>query len=128
MDQQSFERMQEADRIIVVDAMLAGGQPGSIYRVPLEQCRQSTFIASLHGFDLRRALTLAGRSDSPETTVIGVEPEVLDWSMDLSPRVSRVLPLLLDVVRKEMESYSQAPRAANHGSSPRWFGQQERAS
>ncbi len=120
--------LKEAEKVIVVDAMKADGEPGSIYRVPLEQCRKSPFIASLHGFDLSRVMALAGRSDLPEITVIGVEPEVIDWSMELSPGISAVLPLLLDVVRKEMGkemdggvSSSQGPPAANPRSSLGWF-------
>jgi hydrogenase maturation protease len=95
--------LREAEKVIVVDAMKAEGEPGSIYRVPLEQCRKTPFIASLHGFDLSRVIALAGRSDHPEVTVIGVEPGVIGWSMELSPGITAVLPLLLEVVREEMQ-------------------------
>ena len=41
--------LEEAKRIVVMDAMQAGGRPGSIYRVPLESCGNTPNISSMHG-------------------------------------------------------------------------------
>ena len=94
--------LERADRVIVMDAMKGHGVPGTIYRVPMDQCTGNSCIASLHGFDLRSVLTLAGCEASPEVLVLGVEPAVIDWSMDLSPTVKKALPLLLETVREEL--------------------------
>ena len=94
--------LEKADRVIVMDAMKGHGSPGTIYRVPMDQCTGNTCIGSLHGFDLRSVLTLAGCKTPPEVLVLGVEPAVIDWSMSLSPPVKSALPVLLDAVRTEL--------------------------
>jgi hydrogenase maturation protease len=99
--------LEKADRVIVMDAMEGHGSPGTIYRVPMDQCTGNTCIGSLHGFDLRSVLTLAGCKTPPEVLVFGVEPAVIDWSMALSPPVKSALPVLLDAVRTELSQSSQ---------------------
>ena len=77
-----------ADRVVVVDAMKGGGTPGTVYRVSIDECACSGPIGSVHGFDFASVLHLAGRDEPPEMVVIGVEPECIDWSMELSQAVS----------------------------------------
>lgn len=100
--------IEEADRIIVVDAVKADGRPGSVYRMSYDECIRSECIASMHGFDLSRVLALTQRSGPPEVIVIGVEPARIDWSLDLSPQVAEALPAVLDAVRKELGSEATA--------------------
>jgi hydrogenase maturation protease len=98
--------IEKADRIIIVDAVKADGAPGSVYRIPIQDMAASPVIASMHGFDFSRVLCLAGRSEAngtPEVIVIGVEPAVIDWSLELSPLVARALPTVLAAVRGEVE-------------------------
>ena len=66
--------IEKADRILLIDAMEGGGAPGSVYRVPFDQCLHPEMLASLHGFDLSRVLFMAGNNRKPEVTVFGVEP------------------------------------------------------
>ena len=91
-----------ADRVIVVDAMKGGGTPGSVYRVALDECEHPGPIGSVHGFDLTSAMYLAGRSDTPEVIVIGVEPDVIGWSTGLSDAVADAVPCVIETVRKEL--------------------------
>jgi hydrogenase maturation protease len=95
--------IEEADRIIVVDAVKAGGEPGTIYRMPMNSFRRKEMIASMHGFDLFGVLALAGRTLFPEVLVIGVEPARIEWSMELSPRVADSLPAVVQAVREMMD-------------------------
>lgn len=104
--------METADRIIIVDAMKADGQPGSIYRIPLEDCKKAEQIGSLHGFDINRVMALSGRTDQPEVIVIGIEPAVIDWSTELSPEVTAVFPTLLDFIRQEIASVDMSINSA----------------
>lgn len=98
----TLDELEQADRIIVIDAMQNGNAPGTVYKIPLDECSGSPCIASMHGFDLFRVMALAGRTTPPPVTVFGVEPGVIDWSMELSPPVAASLPHLLDAVRKEL--------------------------
>lgn len=94
--------IEKADRIIILDAMKANGPPGTVYRIPFDECKHPQTIASLHGFDLSRVLALAGREDSPEVLVFGVEPAQISWSMDLSELVSAAIPELIAAVYREV--------------------------
>ena len=91
-----------ADRVIILDAMKGHGDPGTIYRVPMDQCTGNSCIGSLHGFDLRSVLALAGREAPSDVLVMGVEPAAIEWSMELSPQVRNALPRLLEAVREEL--------------------------
>jgi hydrogenase maturation protease len=106
----------EADRIIVVDAVKADCDPGTVYKMPFDAFLKPECIASMHGFDLSRVLYLTQREDVPEVTVIGVEPAQIDWSLDLSPRVAEVLPFVIEAVREaigEGGSFAEClPKAA----------------
>jgi len=94
--------LEEAGRVIVVDAMQAEGTPGTIYTIPLEDCSGSPCIASMHGFDIFRVMSLVGRNDPPPVNVFGVEPELIHWSMSLSPRVAASLPHLITALQQEL--------------------------
>jgi hydrogenase maturation protease len=82
----------QADRILLVDAMEGGGAPGTVYRVPFDQCRHPGMLASLHGLDLSRVLFMAGNDRKPEIMVFGIEPARIEWGMELSPAVQHALP------------------------------------
>jgi len=94
--------LQKADRVIVVDAMKGHGNPGTVYRTTMGECIGNTCIGSLHGFDLRSVLALAGCEKAPEFIVLGVEPGIIEWSMELSAPVKHALPGLLEALRKEI--------------------------
>ena len=84
-----------ADRVLVIDAMEAGGGPGTIYRVGVEDVADGTIKTSLHEVDLLAALRFLTNGRRPEITVLGVEPETIAAGLDLSPRVQAALPQLV---------------------------------
>ena len=94
--------IEKADRILLIDAMEGGAAPGSVYRVPFDQCRHPEMLASLHGFDLSRVLYMAGSDRAPEVTVFGVEPARIEWGTELSPVIQRVLPAVEKAILNEL--------------------------
>ncbi|HEY2400696.1 MAG TPA: hydrogenase maturation protease [Steroidobacteraceae bacterium] len=94
--------IEKADRILLIDAMEGGGAPGSVYRVPFDQCLHPEMLASLHGFDLSRVLFMAGSNRTPEVTVFGVEPARIEWGTELSPVIQGVLPAVEDAILNEV--------------------------
>ena len=94
--------IEKADRILLVDAMEGGAAPGSVYRVPFDQCRHPEMLASLHGFDLSRVLYMAGNDCAPEVTVFGIEPARIEWGTELSPVIQRVLPAVEKAILNEL--------------------------
>ncbi len=95
-----------AERVIVIDAVRAGGVPGAVYRLPLAECelRPREPGLSLHDAGLAEvfhALKLL-TPEPPEVVLIGVEPASLELGTELSPAVSAKLPLILDLVEEEL--------------------------
>jgi len=98
----ALPEIEKADRIIIVDAMKADHAPGTVYRVPFEDCMKPECIASLHGFDLSRVLALTGRTSLPEVIVIGVEPARIDWGIELSPEIQDMVPPVVEAIKAEL--------------------------
>jgi hydrogenase maturation protease len=96
----------QSGRIIIVDAMKAGGQPGIIYRAPLKELglkpeENAVSIHQMHFIEAMHMVNLLGHY--PETLVFGVEPDIIDWGTELSPEVERSLPRVVDLVRQEID-------------------------
>lgn len=94
----------EASRLIIVDAVRGGHPPGSVYRILLDECARPGIIASMHGFDLSRVIALAGGDPNLEAVVIGVEPDVIGWSTELSATVEEALPAVFEALEIECGS------------------------
>lgn len=92
------------ERVIVVDAVLGGGAPGTVYRFGDEVefdasgARRASHDVGL--LETLRAFSLPG--EDPEIVVIGVEPEKIDWGLDLSPIVEASIPRVVEIVRREI--------------------------
>jgi len=88
------------DRLLVIDAVDVGEQPGTVIRLEGAALDRLPGKASVHqlGFaDLMTALKLLGEPPR-ETVVIGVQPQSTDWSADLTLPVSTSLPGAVDAV------------------------------
>jgi len=90
-------------KIIVIDAIRAGGEPGRIYRFHFDELEQvETNTGSAHQLQAVDALRLL-RKICPclsrcEITVIGVEPKVMELSTDLSEEVRESIADLTQLV------------------------------
>lgn len=100
--------LQGIERLIVIDAMKAGGEPGRIYRCGTDDLVSSPLASlSLHHIDFLQALQMArGQGDDlkDRTTIFGVEPCRMEWSMELSPVIQEKIPLLKKLVLEEIHS------------------------
>ncbi len=90
-------------KLIVIDAMKAGGSPGDIYRCrPEDLLPKEEAPISLHDIGLLETLTMAQKKGLEiDTVVIGVEPMVFDWGMELSEEVKNRIPDIIEAVLKE---------------------------
>ncbi|NSW81842.1 MAG: HyaD/HybD family hydrogenase maturation endopeptidase [Syntrophothermus sp.] len=96
----------ESDKLIVIDAMEGGGEPGTIYRVSFEnlELKRKGELLSSHQLQFHEAVEMAKMMGCcPEITVIGIEPKTIDWGTDLSPEVQRRLPRVVELVLQEIE-------------------------
>jgi hydrogenase maturation protease len=95
----------EADRLIVIDAVRGGAEPGTIYRFSIDDVKRcpSGFKTSVHQIGILEVIDLSGLiGKTPHTTVIGIEPKSLEMGMELSPEIREKLPRLIDIVLEEI--------------------------
>ena len=100
----------EAQRLIVVDAVKGGSPPGSIYRFDIKDAPSSpdTYKTSVHQIGILEIVHLSELiGQTPETTVIGVEPKSLDMGMTLSPEVEAKIPKIIELILEEVRRPDQ---------------------
>ena len=90
-------------KLIAIDAMKAGGTPGTIYKCrPEDLLPEEKGPISLHEIGLIESLNMAQKMGMKiDTVIIGVEPEILDWGMELTEAVKNKIPLIIEAVLKE---------------------------
>jgi len=96
-----FHLVMEADRLIVVDCVRGGDEPGSVYRFDITDVDHppDLFRTSVHQIGITEVVSLTGTMRTPpRTTIIGVEPGDISMSMELSGRVQVALPRVLGIV------------------------------
>jgi hydrogenase maturation protease len=99
--------LMEADACIVLDAVLGGDVPGTIYRLTGEDLRKSlAFKDSMHQSDLVDTLIscqLVGKR--PDTVVIGMEPlDFKSMAVELTPTITERLPAMCDIALTELRA------------------------
>lgn len=78
------------EKVVVVDALKGGGEPGTVYRVrPKDLKGEEARSLSLHQVDLLEVMEMARLLGyEAEVVIIGVEPKEISWGMELSPEVA----------------------------------------
>jgi hydrogenase maturation protease len=93
--------LEKADRVLVIDAATGGKPPGTVYLFEATENTEAKSLTSIHSMGLREAARfLAAGRPAPLITVLGVEPETLDYGMDLSCAVQAALPRVLALARE----------------------------
>jgi hydrogenase maturation protease len=93
------------DKMVIVDAARAGGEPGTVYRfLPADFAAEKSVLASAHEMGVVENLTLMSLSGNQprETIIIGVEPAEIDWGTELSPVLRGKLPDIIKAVLSEI--------------------------
>jgi hydrogenase maturation protease len=116
----ALDLLEWADKILAIDAMQAGGAPGTIYACGAGDVHQGGIQASLHEFNLLAALNFLKDKARPEIVILGVEPEEIAFGLELTPRVAAALPRLTAAARDLVARWRQAPGPQDHqgGASP----------
>ena len=95
-----------AEQVIVVDAIDAGAEPGTLLRLGGEELRasQGVPLLSLHQLSLRESLCLAELSGfQPDRLVVmGMQPARVEPSTSLSRAVEKRMDDLLSQIRQEI--------------------------
>jgi hydrogenase maturation protease len=93
------------DKLIIVDAAKAGGEPGTIYRFhPHDLASEKEEVISVHELGVTpnlRLMSLMGNTPG-EIVIIGIEPGEIDWGTELSPELQQQVPDIVKAVLKEI--------------------------
>jgi hydrogenase maturation protease len=93
------------DKLIIVDAARAGGEPGAIYRFqPEDLAEEKGVLTSAHELGVvpnLKLMSLLG-NEPKETVIIGIEPKEIDFGIELSAELRRKLPEIVRVVLREI--------------------------
>lgn len=99
--------IQEADHLVVVDAILGKGEPGTLYRMEGPDLPTGLRVKqSAHDSDLMEALTLCSfLENGPKSVVVlGIEPEdIQPLGLELTETVAARMDDLVALVVKELE-------------------------
>ena len=102
----AFQLLEDADKLVIVDAVKGGGTPGQIYRFHLEDItlEQKPFL-SLHDMGLVDNLMLMQLwHNISEAVIIGVEPREINWGLELSPELREKMPQIIDAILSELNT------------------------
>jgi hydrogenase maturation protease len=94
--------LEENDIVIAIDAVHADGRPGSIYLFDSVNVETQRYY-SLHELGIMGVLRLIQKDVRPKLIVLGVEPEVIDYGMELSETVHVALKPVVGAARKIAE-------------------------
>ncbi len=96
---------EEVDKLIIIDAVRAGGEPGAIYRFrPEDITLDDKILTSLHQISLMENLWLMEQfGQKPgDVVIIGVEPEDINCGLELSAKLQERIPQIIKVALEEI--------------------------
>ncbi|HEY8909489.1 MAG TPA: HyaD/HybD family hydrogenase maturation endopeptidase [Desulfosporosinus sp.] len=99
--------IQEVDFLIIVDALDAKAEPGSLFRFQPGDIRvlPEQYEVSFHQIGILEVLSMANiLGKAPQTLIFGVQPKSLEWGMDISPEIQALFPRLTKFVLQEIET------------------------
>lgn len=97
--------IQQAEKVVIIDAVKAGGEPGSIYCFnPDDFETEVPPRTSLHGITLKDVFgILQELGPLPKIKIIGIEPKNIDYGTELSPELKEILPKISELVLREFK-------------------------
>ena len=97
--------MGEADKLIIIDAVRGGSNPGSVYKFKTNDITaEGKNSLSLHELSLLESLEmLECMGGSPQyPVIIGVEPKEIGWGLELSSELEQKVPQIINIVLDEI--------------------------
>jgi len=103
-----LQLFEDADKLVIVDAVKGGGMPGQIYRFhPEDITLEQKPLLSLHDMSLVDSLKLMQLwHNIGEAVIIGVEPREINWGLELSPELQEKMPQIIDAILAELNNTS----------------------
>ena len=100
-----FHLLERADKLIIIDAVRGGSDPGSVYRFRADDViPEGKDIVSLHQVGLLESLEMMEHMENKpkDVVIIGVEPKEMGWGLELSSELEQTVPQIVEVVLQEV--------------------------
>ncbi|HRZ14252.1 MAG TPA: hydrogenase maturation protease [Candidatus Omnitrophota bacterium] len=96
--------IEDAEKVVIVDAIRAGSVPGAIYRFTPDNFETNAELnTSLHDVTLKDIFRIIQlKRILPPVVIFGVEPKAMDLGMELTADIRRVVPELSALVLEEI--------------------------
>lgn len=104
----SLHLLEAADKILLIDAMEAGGSPGSVYLCDLSDIDGRPGQGSLHHLSIITALQTFAKKRATLIKIVGIEPDVIDYGLELSDAVQGALPRVCQLARSITREWKMA--------------------
>jgi hydrogenase maturation protease len=103
--QDIFFLFEKYEKLLVLDLVRAGHEPGTIYSLDeADLVQNEKQMLSLHDIDLLDSLGMAQmRGHRPSLKVVGIEPEKINWGTELTPTLAKAFPGFMQVARKHIK-------------------------
>lgn len=93
----------DAESILCIDAVTSGRKPGTVTAFTLDEIEASiSNWRTAHELTLLNAVDVFRDGKRPPISIIGVEPERIEYGLDLSATVKNALPEVLALARKKI--------------------------
>lgn len=101
------------DFLLVLDTVRAKHPPGTIYRLTEDDIKRNTQQRmSVHDIDMIDSLRMAELAGKrPDMIVIGIEPESMDWSLEMTETIQAKFPRFLEHARTELRAMIERAKA-----------------
>jgi len=93
-------------KVIVVDAVKTGSPPGTLFRFTDKDLGEKKgTLRSAHGIDFSDVISASAyfKTKPEEIVFLGIEPEDLGAGLELSPKIGKMIPVLINLVMKEID-------------------------
>lgn len=97
----------DRQKVIIIDAMTSGEKPGTVLKFSGDSLvRDKNPSMSLHDVGIFDTLHMAKMIGSAprEVVVFGIEPASLDFAMELSSTLQKIVPSLIEAVLQEIKT------------------------
>lgn len=103
-----LHQLEGIDKVIIIDAVKSGNEPGVVYRLTEKDLLYPDLnFLSLHELKLEHTLSIGkkilGKKFPKEIIIFGVEVERIEGRIELSPKLKKVLPKVVNLVFKEIK-------------------------
>ena len=102
--------LEHARRVLVLDAVRGGAAPGALHQLGPDEIAHRPADGGAHVTSVLEARRfLPPGAPWPEIAVLGVEPAVVDYGLELSEPVARALPRLVAQARQIILNWAAQP-------------------